>query len=159
MPVLARLPETRRASLPAYLPLIDALIDHGERLHWIRSYTAEDGVDAHFLANYGYLNLASEIGPFVWDGPRVMIGLWGGGIVYDEHWHEPEEIYSVIGGGAVFRSPGLPPRRVGPGECVLHASNQVHATDMEPGPLLAIVAWKGSNLMKRADIAEDFGAS
>ena len=159
MPVLARLPEARAASKPEFLPLIDALAKHGERLHWIRSYTAEDGVDEHFLNNYAYLNLASEIGPFVWDGPRVMIGIWGAGIVYDEHWHEPEEIYSVIGGGAVFRSPGLEPRAVGPGDSVIHASNQVHATDMRPGPLLAVAVWKGANLMKRADIAEDFGKS
>ena len=157
MPVLARLPEARAATKTEYKPLINALIRHCERLHWIQSYNEGDGVDRKFLDNYAYLNVASEIGPFVWDGPRVMIGLWGGGITYDEHWHEPEEIYSVIGGGARFRSPGSPPRDVGPGDSVIHASNQIHATDMTPGPLLAVVAWRGDNLMKRADIGEDFG--
>ena len=142
---------------PEFKPLINTLIRDGERLHWIRSYSEADGVDAHFLDNYAYLNLASEVGPFVWDGPRVMIGLWGGGITYDDHWHEPEEIYSVIGGGARFRSPDYAPRDVGPGDSVYHASNQVHATDMTPGPLLALVAWKGANQMRRADVAEDFG--
>lgn len=157
MPVLSRLPEARAMSRPEYHPLIDALAKHGPKLHWIRSYSADDGVDQYFLDNYAYLNLASEVGPFVWDGPRVMIGIWGPGLVYDEHWHEPEEIYSVIAGGAVFRSPGVAPRAVGPGDDVIHASNQVHATDMTPGPLLAVVAWKGANLMKRATISEDFG--
>lgn len=157
MPVLGRLPEARAASRPEFLPLIDALIEHGEHLHWIRSYTAEDGVDDYFLDNYAYLNIASEIGPFVWNGPRMMIGLWGPGLIYDEHWHEPEELYATIAGGAVFRSPGRAPRRVGPGDCVHHASNQVHATDMVPGPFLAIVAWRGANLMRRASVGEGFG--
>ena len=157
LPVLKRLPEARAASRPEFLPLIDALIEHGEHLHWIRSYTAGDGVDQYFLDNYGYLNIASEVGPFVWDGPRVMIGLWGPGLVYDEHWHEPEELYATIAGGAVFRSPGRAPRHVGPGDCVHHAPNQVHATHMVPGPFLALVAWAGANLMRRASVGAGFG--
>lgn len=154
-PVIDKFSVASATTNDRFRPLVDLIADVAPDLCWIRSYDAADGVDTHFLDNYGYINLISPQGPFVENDRRVMIGFWGENLTYDQHWHEPAEVYGILAGDAVFRSPGRPDRRVGPGDCVVHAPNQVHATDMTPGPMLALVTWKGGPLMKRASIDDD----
>ncbi len=132
---------------PALRPLVDAIIDGAPLFHWIRSYRPDDGVDEDFLQRYAYINLVSPDGPFVSADTRITIAFWGAGLIYPEHWHEPEEIYAVIAGSARFRAAGRAPRDVGVGDFVHHESNQLHATDMIPGPLLSVVGWKGGALL------------
>ena len=82
----------------------------------------------------------------------MTIAFWGAGLKYPEHTHDPEELYAVIAGDVEFRATGRPPVQVGPGGFVHHAPRQAHATDMIPGPMLAVVGWKGENLMRFAKI-------
>lgn len=147
MPVLTHLEAARAQTTPAFQPLVDAIVDEAPNFHWIRSYKADQGVEADFLERYAYINFVSPMGPFVAEDTRITIAFWGAGLLYPEHWHEPEEMYAIIAGAARFRADGRAPRKVGVGDFVHHASNQVHATDMTPGPLLSVIGWKGGELL------------
>ena len=81
------------------------------------------------------------------DDTRITIAFWGAGLIYPEHWHGPEELNAVVAGSARFRATGRAPRDVGVGDFVHHESNQLHATDMILGPLLAVIGWKGGELL------------
>jgi hypothetical protein len=151
-PVIDKFDLAKATTTDQFRPLVDLIAKLAPDLCWIRSYKPEDGADPHFLDNYGYINIISPSGPFIEHDRRFMIGFWGLDLTYPEHWHEPEEVYALIAGDAIFRSSGQPARRVGPGDCIVHASNQLHATDMTPGPMLALITWKGGPLMKRASI-------
>ncbi len=147
MPMLRHIGSARDQTTPAFQPLVDAIIDGAPQFHWIRSYRPEQGVAADFMERYAYINLVSPAGPFVSADTRITIAFWGTGLTYPEHWHEPEEMYAVVAGSAQFRASGRDPRQVGVGDMIHHASNHMHATDMVPGPLLAVVGWKGGKLL------------
>lgn len=147
MPVLGHLETARGKTTPAFQPLVDAIIDGAPMFHWIRSYRPEQGVGADFMQRYAYINLVSPKGPFPSEDTRITIAFWGAGLIYPEHRHEPEEMYAVIAGSARFRAAGRAPRDVGVGDFAHHESNQLHATDMVPGPLLSVIGWKGGELL------------
>lgn len=147
MPMLRHIETCRDQTTPTLQPLVDAIIDGAPQLHWIRSYRPDDGVDADFLDRYAYLNLVSPAGPFFSQDSRITIAFWGAGLIYAEHWHEPEEMYAIVAGSARFRAKGRMPRDVTVGDTVHHATNQLHATDMIPGPMLAVIGWKGGPLL------------
>jgi len=150
----------RGVDLAACIPLANALtrplvtqIAHlADRLHWQQTYTEADGFSRDFLNNYAWLNLISPEGMFVSDTARVTIGYWGQGLTYPEHSHAPEEIYCILAGQAVFHSEGHPPRLASPGETIHHIPHQKHAIDMMPGPLLALVPWRGERLVAKSDL-------
>lgn len=147
-PVIGHLGAARAATAPAFAPLIDAIIAAAPQIHWKTSYTTADGVTEDFMNRYGYFDLATPEGPFLVSDYRLTVAFWGEGLLYPEHWHEPEELYAVIAGDVLFRAAGRAPRRAGPGDFVHHEANQLHATEMDRGPLLAVVGWRGGNLMK-----------
>ena len=147
MPMLDHIGSARDKSSPAFQRLVDAIIDGAPLFHWIRSYKPDQGVDTDFIDRYAYINLVSPAGPFVSEDTRITIAFWGAGLIYPEHWHEPEEMYAVVAGAARFRAAGRAARDVSVGDFVHHNSSQLHATDMVPGPLLSVVAWKGGALL------------
>ncbi len=148
LPMLAELPEVLALASEATRPLVDCLLRAAPHLAWRQSYTEADGFSRAYLDHYGWINLVSPEGPFLSDSLRLTVGYWGRGLHYPRHAHAPEEIYCILAGEAVFHSDGHPPRRAGPGETILHLPNQPHAIVMEPGPLLALVPWKGEGLMR-----------
>ena len=153
LPVIEHLKESRNWSTSEFSDLIEAVIDGAGHFHWRTSYSAADeGIDEDFVTRYGYFNLVSPDGPYLNSDYRVTIAFWGAGLKYPEHTHDPEELYAVIAGDVEFRATGRPPVQVGPGGFVHHAPRQAHATDMIPGPMLAVVGWKGENLMRFAKI-------
>lgn len=64
------------------------------------------------------------------------------GFHYPMHEHPAEELYVVLAGEAEFSAKGKAPRRVGPGETVLHTSMQPHATTTKDKPVLCYVLWR-----------------
>ncbi len=146
LPLLGELAACRDLACEATQPLVDTLVACRHGLSWQQSYTAKHGFDRSYLDHYGWINLISTEGPFFDDSLRLTIGYWGAGLHYPQHKHEPEETYCILAGQAVFHSEGLAPRLVGPGDWVHHRSFQLHAIDMQPGPLLALVPWRGNNL-------------
>lgn len=146
LPMLDELLACQELANDATQSLVDLLITCRHGLRWQQSYSAKQGFDRAYLDHYGWINLVSPEGPFFDDSLRLTIGYWGAGLHYPKHSHEPEEIYCILAGQAEFHSDGLPPRLVGPGDWVHHHSFQPHAIDMSPGPLLALVPWRGQNL-------------
>ena len=126
-----------------------ALARAADRLHWQQTYT-EAQVGADYLARYGWFNLVSPDGPFLSDTLRLSVGYWGKGLVYPEHWHEPEETYVVLAGNAVFRSEHSGEVRLHPGDTRHHVSNEKHGMTMDQAPLLAAAVWSGRALTRKS---------
>ena len=153
--VIDHLGDSRNWTTPAFSELVESVISGAEHYHWRTSYsTADRGIDQDFVARYGYFNLVSPDGPYLCRDYRLTVAFWGAGLKYPEHTHDPEELYAVIAGDVEFRAAGRSPMRVRPGGVVHHAPRQAHATDMIPGPMLAVVGWKGENLMRFAKIRQ-----
>jgi mannose-6-phosphate isomerase-like protein (cupin superfamily) len=152
--VLAQLPAVLELSGKQTRTVVQAICDAASSLNWQQSYTHSDGFDRAYLDNYGWFNLVSPDGVFLSDTIRVSVGYWGKGLSYVEHWHEPEEFYLVLAGGAEFHSKGRAPRRCGPGDVVHHLPNQPHSIEMNNGPLLAAAFWRGERLLRKPDLAE-----
>jgi hypothetical protein len=134
-------------------PLALAVQKAAPDLVWQQSFTREDGFSADYLNRYGWFNLVSPEGVFRSDEIRVSVGYWGSGLQYREHWHEPEEIYLVLAGAARFHAEGRGARDAKPGDKIHHLSNQKHAIDMEPGPLLAMAFWIGGGLLAKSGLS------
>jgi len=154
LPAVALLPSVSTCSSDITQPLVTALVAAKDVLEWQRSYTETDGFDADYLARYGWFNLVSPEGPYVSDTLRISVGYWGMGLYYKEHWHEPEEYYLVLGGRATFLSEGQVSRDCVPGDIIYHKSNQPHAIDVTPGPLLAMAVWRGKGLVAKPGLPE-----
>jgi len=154
LPVQAKLKRCLALSSDRSLPLVQAILKANLNLRWQQSYTAEDGFDEHYLHNYGWFNIISPDGPFISEDIRISFGYWGQDLQYKEHWHEPEETYFVLAGTALFHSEGLEPRICSADDIVQHESNQRHAIDMSPGPLLAMAIWRGQNLTSKSSLQE-----
>lgn len=134
-------------------PLAMAIADAVPLLRLEQSYLRNE-VGSEYLRHYGWFNLVSPDGPFVSKDTRISVGVWGQGLIYPEHWHEPEEIYAVIAGGAVLRVPGCPPVRLRPGHTAEVASNQPHEIDMTDSPMLAMAFWKGVHLTEKPKLTQ-----
>ncbi len=151
LPVVTLLGGMAAQCSPETQALTQAIIDGADHLHWQQSYNA-DQVGAAYLEKYGWFNLISPDGPFVSSELRLSIGMWGQGLYYPEHWHEPEEKYCVLAGGAEFMAKGRSPKVVQAGGIVHHESNQPHAMNMKDSPLLALAIWRGGALMRPSHI-------
>lgn len=154
LPVASLLGECVVRTTTETLPLVTAIIGAGPYIEWQHSYTEEDGFDADYLSHSGWFNLVSPEGPLFDPDIRISVGYWGQGLHYQEHWHEPEEIYIPLSGQALFHSEGRSSRQCGPGEMVVHERNQKHSIDMDPDPLLAMAVWRGKNLLKKSGLLE-----
>jgi|TARA_B100001964_G_scaffold244284_1_gene325122 hypothetical protein len=152
LPMFEQIPQCLDLANSSTLPLLRALAGANQFLEWQQSYTLADGFDSHYLANYGWFNLISPDGPYRSPNVRLSFGYWNRGLYYKEHWHEPEEMYVPLAGRALFHSQGTAARECGPGDVVRHHSNQPHAIDMVPGPLLALAIWRGPNLNRKSDL-------
>jgi len=154
LPVVSRLSISDMRPDEMTAPLVEAILAAKDILYWQQSYSVSDGFDDDYLNRYGWFNLISPDGVFVSDDLRVSVGYWGEGLYYKEHWHEPEEIYLVLSGAATFISQGRAPRACSVGDTVFHESNQPHAIDMTPGPLLAMSFWRGNSLLAKPGLPE-----
>ena len=131
-------------------PLVNALIQATDSLHWQQTYSAADKMPEGFLDRYGWANLVSPDGPYVSDQFRLCFGYWGPNIAYPWHSHEPEEYYLVIAGGALFEAYGRGPIQAKAGELVHHQPWQSHRMTMTDQPLLVLAFWAGNNLTKKS---------
>ena len=149
LPVTDRIGDLLTVASEETRGLVAAIAAASAALCWEQSYSKEE-VGAHYLANYGWFNLASPGGPFVSEALRVSVGYWEAGLTYPQHAHEPEEMYVVLAGEAVVKSEGCDPVRAKPGTIIRHTPNQWHGFTMEDRPLLAMAFWKGDGLMNKS---------
>ena len=148
LPALETIEECRDHASFHTRSLVNYLIDNADFFHWQQSYSEAD-FGPEFLKHYAWFNLISPVGPFVCQHNRLTLGYWGAGLKYGYHRHEPEEIYAILAGHAVFKTPDKNPRLCGPGDIVRHDVWEPHATDINPGPLLALIPWRGKNLLHK----------
>ena len=133
------------AASPASAPFLDALqalVPHAE---WRHGYTADE-VGQTFLDRFCWFELAGPHGHFISHQARLTIGYWGRDLFYPRHHHEPEELYTVVAGQALFHVDGEPDSTLSPGGTRLHAPNQPHALTTTDHPVLTFVFWRGAGL-------------
>jgi len=112
---------------------------------WRLTYT-EAEVGADFLNRFGWFELIGPEGHFHSLQTRMTVGYWGAGLHYPRHEHEPEELYAVLSGAALFEADGEEARLLQPGQTRLHRSLQSHALTTQDQPILTFVLWRGQGL-------------
>ena len=127
------------------LPIIDAIRAACPYASWQRTYT-EDEVGADFRARYGYFELFGPTGHFHSDQLRCYVGYWGGGLYYDWHNHEAEELYFCVGGSGEFKAEGEADCAIHPGQSKFHHSMQLHAMTTHEKPFLCLAYWRGQGM-------------
>lgn len=145
VPGLAHLIADPGAAPEAARPLRDALLAIAPFAEWRLSYT-EDEVGADFLRRFGWFELAGPEGHFHTLRTRITVGYWGPGLFYPRHQHEPEELYTVVSGRALFHADGEADRALAPGQTRLHRASQPHALTTTDSPVLTLVFWRGAGL-------------
>ena len=133
-------------TIPDFRPLIETLIKVKQSLEWRQSYTEDDGVDAAFLHGYGHISLTGPDAPFQADDHRLFLIHFGPRSFYPEHQHLPAEVYGCVAGQAEFSAEGRADILAGPGDCVHHVSDQIHATRMMAQPYVALIGWRAEDL-------------
>lgn len=124
-------------------------------LKWEQSYKkSDDVVGDEMLAGYGFAEIVGKWGPFVSERVRAGIGVWGPGIDYPVHRHEPEEAYVIAAGSATFTVGDAAPS-------VCHAGETVHVPSLTPHgfattdqPVVVLYYWRGGDLRRTSS----FGA-
>lgn len=112
--------------------------------NWRLTYS-EDEVGADFLRRYGYYELFGPTGHFHSKQLRGYVAFWGPWLNYDWHSHAAEEIYLILSGQALFKTP-QDEVEIGPNQTRFHASRQSHAMVTTDQPILAFVLWRGEGL-------------
>ncbi|WP_166416872.1 dimethylsulfonioproprionate lyase family protein [Cochlodiniinecator piscidefendens] len=128
------------------MPLQRALIAAAEDVEWRLTYSEEE-VGADFLSRFGWFELAGpHEGHFITDETRMTVGYWGPNLHYPWHLHEPEELYFIVSGEAMFEVEGQAPKLLRAGDTAFHGANQPHAMTTHDSGLLAFVLWRGAGL-------------
>ena len=154
VPVQKRLKEYADHTNETTKNLVSAIIAASADMRWNRTYS-EAEVGADFLQRYGWFDIIAPKGPFTLDcGRRVMVGVWGEGLDYQAHWHDPAEVYIPISGSATFWAEGTGHRVDGVGDAVFHGPNQKHATHFDQSPFIALILWQAEDLGARLHIQE-----
>jgi hypothetical protein len=135
------------ASDPVAGRLADAMRANAAAIPWRapQAYAGDPRI-ADFLRSYA---VAPIVGPDRYGSrcpyysDRVMVGvtLQGPGLHYPAHAHTAVEIYYLIGGTVDWQQGDGLWRRLGPGDFVLHQSEEPHAMRTLGDPLLALFAW------------------
>lgn len=145
LPVARLLRSHSGAASMASAPLLAALQAVAPHCEWRHTYTADE-VGQRFLDTYGWFELAGPEGHFVTHKARITVGYWGAGLYYPRHQHGPEELYTVVSGGATFHADSKKDATLGPGGTCYHARNQPHAMTTSNTPVLTLVFWRGVGL-------------
>jgi hypothetical protein len=134
--------------------LMSAILAASSDMVWNQTYSKEE-VGADFLENYGWCDVISPEGPFFTDcNRRLMIGVWGQGLDYQAHWHDPAEVYVPIVGSATFWTQNTGHHIAGIGDAVFHTSNEKHATNFDQSPFIALILWQADDLSARLQIED-----
>lgn len=114
----------------------------GERLPW-SSFYGSDLWTRPFLDEIAALKLLGPGSPVPSSRTAAGIFLMGPELLYPLHAHAAEELYLVLAGAIAFRTRSEDPwSEKGPGEIVLHRSQEPH--EMKSGPAsLALYVWQG----------------
>ena len=130
--------------------VIKTLQENADKLHWMRSYTADD-FGQEFLDGYGHIEIIGTRGCFVNDQFSGGVVMYGPNTNYPNHWHVAEEIYFPLTSGALWGKDDGPLQERKAGEFIFHESNEHHEMKMQDAPLLALWMWHGGDLAQKCD--------
>ena len=136
--LMARDPLLQTPYLP---PLARAFVAAGPHATWRETYR-NTGIGDDFLARFGCYCLIGPGGAYQSAQMHAFVVYMPPGLCYPRHHHPGEEMYFVLAGSAEFHRDGAAPEILGPGQGVIHASNQPHAAETLDRPLLAYVIWR-----------------
>jgi len=140
---------------PETAAIVALFCEARDTLRWEQSYKKSDGVVGDdMLAGYGFAEIVGKWGPFVSDGIRAGIGVWGPGIDYPIHRHEPEEAYVIAAGSAVFAVGEAAPAVCKAGDAVFVPSLTPHGFRTTGEPLVVLYYWCGGNLRETSTFAK-----
>ncbi|MCH2068836.1 dimethylsulfonioproprionate lyase family protein [Shimia sp.] len=128
-------------TIEALAVMRDALLAAAPSANWLDVYQDTD-IGEDFLTRFGFFGLIGDTAPFMSDTMRAWMVYMPAGLHYPFHQHPAEEMYLVVSGSAEFQRAGHPPKLLGPGDTVFHASNEPHATITHDSPLMAYVIWR-----------------
>lgn len=151
LPVLRWLGRVKRQAPAFSIELVREMCRAAPRMAWRQTYKAPD-VDAEFLNNYGWSEIAGLSGEV--PSTRVACGflLLGPATYYPRHRHEAQEIYLPLVGTASWQQGDGPWREHPPGTLVHHASNEPHAMRTSRQPLLAAYLWHSADLNQKSHL-------
>lgn len=156
LPVADRLATAMLGAEPRAREMLALFAQHEDLLPWEQSYRKEDGVvDDAMLADYGFVEIIGQRGPFVSTRIRAGIGIYGPHIDYPRHRHQPEEIYSLLAGAADFLIDGDygNPRRAG--DLVHMPPNTWHGFRTGDQALVIYYLWQGGDLREISTFGAD----
>jgi len=124
-----------------------------DRVRWSQNpgYT-EANVSQSFLDGYAYAGLSGPDCPLLCEVPRCGYVLLAPGVTYQDHNHEPREVYLVLTPGAQWCLDSGEWFDVYAGDLILHDPWQMHAMRAGDRPLLAFAAWLESGDRKAIQI-------
>jgi mannose-6-phosphate isomerase-like protein (cupin superfamily) len=151
LPASETLLRTLDLAAPGTRGLLGAFARERASRKWEQSYTRADGVVGDdMLAGYGFAEVIGKLGPFVSTRVRAGIGVWGPGIDYPAHRHQPEEVYLVLGGSAEFHIDGQAPRLCRAGEAVYVTPMLTHGFRTLNEPLAVFYIWRAGDLREKS---------
>ena len=114
-------------------------------LPWTRTVGYLDVLSAHYLDNYGYVQLVgpTDVSLVRHDAVRVGLGLWGPHLDYPEHHHPAEELYLTMAGCPEFSVDGGEFAAAPIGTGVHMSPHRVHALRFGEAPTLVLYVWTG----------------
>ena len=98
-------------------------------------------VSQSLLDGYAYAGLAGPDCPILCEVPRCGYVLLSPGVTYQDHNHQPREVYLVLTPGGQWCLDSGEWFDVYPGDLILHDPWQMHALRAGGRPLLAFAAW------------------
>jgi quercetin dioxygenase-like cupin family protein len=131
---------------------VSALCRTAPSLAWRQTYT-RDEVDAAFLQNYGWAELARPVEKRTSAQISCGVLVLGPRTLYPHHRHEAEEIYVPLSGTAAWQQGDALWREHPPGTLIHHLSEEPHAMRTGEEPLLALYLWRSTDLTQRARLS------
>lgn len=124
-----------------------------DQLRWSQNpgYT-NTNVSQSFLDGYAYAGLSGPDCAILCEVPRCGYVLLSPGVTYQDHKHQPREVYLVLTPGSQWCLDSGEWFDVHPGDLILHEPWQMHAMRAGDQPLLAFAAWLESGDRKAIQI-------
>ena len=131
--------------------LMELFVRERASRYWEQSYTSADtAVSDDMLSYYGYTEIVGKRGPFVSNGVRAGVGIFGSSVDYPAHRHAAEEVYVILAGSATFRLGDGTPKLRTAGDVIHITSQLVHGFRMGDETMVIFYLWQGGDLREKS---------
>ncbi|MEQ8603310.1 MAG: dimethylsulfonioproprionate lyase family protein [Marivibrio sp.] len=135
---------------PATADLVGSVGALSDRLIWRRPAASELGWAV--AGKVAWAEIVGPTAPVPCDRLRIGLHLQGPRTLYPWHVHRAAELYLTLAGAAWWgRGGAIEGKPEGPGALRRHASEEAHAIETRPQPLLALYVWRGAGCAAGAE--------